>query len=144
MDDTAIKYFTSLTSTPPCPSCGSTHISKNGKLTLVNWAKRLLKKIFPTISNDTESVQRLICNTCGASILTDEHIALKNNRAFVKLFVNKFICLLRFKEGLSLRSISRIIGFAFGINASLGYLSKFTNTIGQKAANKLPKLSSCR
>ena len=140
----AIKYFTSLTSTPPCPSCGSTHISKNGKLTLVNWAKRLLKKIFPTISNDTESVQRLICNACGTSILTDEHIALKNNRAFVKLFVNKFICLLRFKEGLSLRSISRIIGFAFGINVSLGYLSKFTNTIGQKAANKLPKLSSCR
>jgi len=53
----------------------------------------------------------------------------------------KFICLLRFKEGLSLRSISRITGFAFGLNSSLGYLSRFTNTIGQKAQDKMKKLS---
>lgn len=140
----AIKFFSSITSSPPCPSCGSPSISKNGKLTLVNWAKRFLKRILPFLSNDTESVQRLICNDCGATILSDELIALKNIRAFVRLFVNKFICLLRFKEGLSLRSISRIVGFVFGINASLGYLSKFTKTIGQKAAQKLPKLSSCK
>jgi transposase-like protein len=140
----AIKFFSSLTSSSPCPSCGSTSISKNGKLTLVNWAKRFFKRIIPSFSNDTESVQRLICNDCGATILSDEHITLKNIRVLVKLFINKFICLLRFKEGLSLRSISRIVGFVFGINASLGYLSKFTNTIGQKAAQKLPKLSSCK
>ena len=53
----------------------------------------------------------------------------------------KFICLLRFKEGLSLRSISRITGFAFGLNSSLGYLSRFTNTIGQRAQDKMKKLS---
>ncbi|MDI6794907.1 MAG: hypothetical protein QME81_18910, partial [bacterium] len=40
-----------------------------------------------------------------------------------------------------MRSISRIVGFAFGINSSLGYLSKFTNTISQRAQNKMKKLS---
>jgi len=98
----------------------------------------------PSLSNDTESVQRLICQNCGASILSEEHIALKNIRASVKLFLNKFICLLRFKEGLSLRSISRIVGFAFGLNSSLGYLSKFTNTIGQRATDKMKELSRCK
>lgn len=139
-----IEFFRKLKSPSSCPSCGSTHISKNGKITIVNWAKRLLKKFIPTLSNDTESVQRFICPDCGASILSEEHIALKNIRASVKLFLNKFICLLRFKEGLSLRSISRIVGFAFGLNSSLGYLSKFTNTIGQKAADKMKELSRCK
>ena len=58
--------------------------------------------------------------------------------------LNKFICLLRFKEGLSLRSISRIAGFAFGLNSSLGYLSRFTSAIGQRAADKMKKLSRCK
>ena len=124
-----------------CPQCGSTKVSKNGKLTLINWAKRLFKKLIPSLSNDKKSIQRYICNNCGASIHSDEHNNLKHIRGSVKLFVNKFICLLRFKEGLSLRSISRIVGFAYGINASLGYLSKFTNTIGQKAKDKMEKLS---
>jgi transposase-like protein len=127
-----------------CPQCDSPNVSKNGKLRLVNWAKRLLKKIIPSLSNDKEDVQRFICNNCGCQIHSDEHNTLKQIRTSTRLFVDKFICLLRFKEGLSLRSISRIIGFAFGINASLGYLSKFTNIIGQKAQDKMEKLSLCK
>ncbi len=69
---------------------------------------------------------------------------MRNIKVSVKFFVNKFICLLRFKEGLSLRSISRIAGFAFGINVSLGYLSKFTHAIGQKAEQKIKMLSLCK
>jgi hypothetical protein len=91
-----------------------------------------------------ESVQRFVCNTCKKPILSPEHVALKNIKVSVKLFVNKFICLLRFKEGLSIRSISRIAGFAFGINASLGYISKFTNAIGRKAEQKIKTLSLCK
>ena len=127
-----------------CPQCSSTNVSKNGKLRLVNWAKRLLKKIIPSLCNDKEDVQRFICNNCGCQIHSDEHNTLKQIRTSTRLFVDKFICLLRFKESLSLRSISRIIGFAFGINASLGYLSKFTNIIGQKAQDKMEKLSLCK
>jgi transcription elongation factor Elf1 len=83
-----------LKSSGSCPQCGSTHLSKNGKLTLVNWAKRLFKKIIPSLANDKESVQRLICNDCGAAIKSEEHLVLKKIRDSVKLFVNQFICLL--------------------------------------------------
>ena len=127
-----------------CPQCSSPKVSKNGKLKLVNWAKRLLKKIIPSFSNDKEEVQRFICNNCGCRVHSVDHNTLKQIRTSTRLFVDKFICLLRFKEGLSLRSISRIIGFTFGINASLGYISKFTNNIGQKAQDKMKKLSLCK
>jgi hypothetical protein len=127
-----------------CPQCGSTHLLKNGKLTLVNWVKRLFKKIIPSLSNDKESVQRLICNDCGATIKSEEHLVLQRIRNSVRFFVNSLICLLRFKEGLSLRSISRILRFAFGMNTSLGYLSQFTQTVGQKAEEKMKQLSLCQ
>jgi transcription elongation factor Elf1 len=133
-----------LKSPGSCPQCGSTHLSKNGKLILVNWAKRLFKKIIPSLANDKESVQRLICKDCGATIKSEEHLILQKIKNSVKFFVNSFICLLRFKEGLSLRSISRILRFAFGVNASLGYLSQFTQTIGQKAEEKMKQLSRCQ
>ena len=68
-------------------------------------------------------------------------IPLNNYANLSNSLSKKFICLLRFKEGLSLRSISRITGFAFGLNSSLGYLSRFTNTIGQRAQDKMKKLS---
>ncbi len=139
-----IEFFRTFKSPCSCPCCGSTSVSKNGKITLVNWAKRFFKKIVPGLYDDKESIQRFICNDCKTPILSKEHIALKNIRISVKLFVNKFICLLRFKEGLSLRSVSRISCFAFDIHNSLGYLSKFTNVIGQKAEDKLKMLSLCR
>ena len=109
---------------------------------MINWAKRILSRIH--LIDDKEVVQQYICNDCHKTFPSENAYLLKQLRQSVKLFVCKFICLLRFKEGISLRSISRITGFAFGLNSSLGYLSKFTNTIGQKAQDKMKKLSLCR
>jgi len=106
---------------------------------VINWIKRIISRIYFT--QDKELVQQYICNDCRKTFPSENAYVLKQLRHSVKLFVAKFICLLRFKEGLSMRSISRIIGFAFGLNSSLGYLSKFTNTIGQKAQDKMKKLS---
>jgi len=117
---------------------------KTESLGLLTGQKDCSKKSFPPFCNDKEDVQRFICNNCGCQIHSDEHNTLKQIRTSTRLFIDKFICLLRFKEGLSLRSISRITSFAFGINASLGYLSQFTNIIGQKAHDKMEKLSLCK
>ncbi|MFH1860276.1 MAG: hypothetical protein ABH870_04600 [bacterium] len=109
---------------------------------MINWVKRMLSHIL--FIQDKDVVQQYICNDCHKTFPSENAHLLKQLRQSVKLFVCKFICLLRFKEGLSLRSISRIVDFAFGINSSLGYLSKFTNTIGQKAQDKIKKLSQCQ
>lgn len=108
---------------------------------VINWAKRIFSRIH--FIQDKEIIQQYICNDCHKTFPSENAYLLKILRQSVKLFVCKFICLLRFKEGLSIRSISRIVSFVFGINSSLGYLSKFTNTIGQKAQDKMKKLSQC-
>lgn len=109
---------------------------------MINWIKRIFSHFLSI--QDKELVQQYICNDCHKSFSSENVILIKRLRKSVELFVCKFICLLRFKEGLSLRSISRIVNFVYGTNASLGYLSKFTNTIGQKATDRMKKLSQCR
>ena len=117
-------------------------MSRNGHRWVINWVKRLLSGIHPL--NDKEWIQQYLCNNCGKTFPSQEAYTLKKLRKAVKLFVNKFICLLRFKEGLSLRSIRRIVRFVFGINSSIGYISQFTNRVGARAQEKLQNLSSCR
>ena len=58
-----------------------------------------------------------------------------------KMQIGKLTCILRFKEGMSIRSISHIIKQIYGFNYSTGYISQFCQQVGKKAKAKMETIN---
>jgi len=142
--DKKTKRFESLKEDLMCQECGSKNISRNGTYAVDNWLLKIIALLLPFLTINTKIVlQKYICNDCMASVAGKQRI--KNNylRQAIKLQIAKLICILRFKEGLSVRAISYIIKAIFGVNGSIGYVTELCNKVSKNGKEKLEEINKC-
>lgn len=127
-----------------CQKCGSTNISKNGTYIVVNWLIKMITLLLPFLNlNIYKVIQKYICNDCKAPVHGKDREENTYLRQAIKIQIAKLICILRFKEGLSLRGISYIVKTIFGMNGSIGYIAELCNKIGKQAKKKLDEINMC-
>lgn len=127
-----------------CQKCGRTNISKNGTYTVVNWLIRMITLILPFLNlNIYKVIQKHICNDCKASVHGKDWEESTYIRQTIKMQIARLICILRFKEGLSIRGISYIVKTIFGMNGSIGYITQLCKKVGKKAKEKLEEINKC-
>jgi len=135
--------FTNKKESLVCNICGSTNVVKNGTYTVINWVYRMISLLMPFLHLDeSKRIQKYICNNCKSSVAgIDKHKSTYLRNA-IKLQIGKLICILRFKHGLSIRSISAIIKSIYGVNGSVGYVTELSNKISSNAKTKLDTINS--
>ena len=127
-----------------CPECGSKNISKNGTYPVVNWLLRMIVLLLPFVKTNIERViQKYICADCMTSVAGKQRMENNYIKQAMKLQIAKLICILRFKEGLSVRAISYIIKTIFGANGSIGYIVDLCDKVAQKGKEKLVEINNC-
>jgi hypothetical protein len=127
-----------------CDKCGSTNTSKNGTYTVVNWLIKMITLILPFLNlNVYKVIQKYICNDCKASVQGKDRDENTYIRQTIKMQIARLICILRFKEGLSIRGISYIIKTIFGMNGSIGYITQLCGKVGEQAKKKLDEINKC-
>jgi len=97
-----------------CPKCGSKDISRN-----------------------------IYVNDCMASVAGKQRIENNYLRQAIKLQIAKLICILRFKEGLSVRPISYIVKMIYGVNGSIGHIVELCDKVSKNGKEKLVKINKC-
>jgi len=127
-----------------CQECGSKNISRNGTYPVDNWLLKIIALLLPFLTINTKKVvQKYICNDCMASVAGKQRIENNYLRQAIKLQIAKLICILRFKEGLSVRAISYIIKSIFGVNGSIGYITELSNKVSKNGKEKLEEINKC-
>lgn len=127
-----------------CQVCGSKNISKNGTYLVVNWLLKMIALLLPFLKINTKKViQKYICNDCMASVAGKQRIENNYLRQAIKLQIAKLICILRFKEGLSVRPISYIVKTIYGVNGSIGHITELCNEVSKNGKEKLVEINKC-
>jgi len=144
MPDKKPKKIKPLKEDLTCQECGSKHISKNGTCVVVDWLMRVVALLLPFVGINTEKViQKHICSDCLASVAGKQRIENNYLRRAIKLQIAKLVCILRFKEGLSVRCISYIIKAIFGANGSIGYITELCSKVVRNGKEKLMEINNC-
>lgn len=127
-----------------CQECGSKNISRNGTYSVVNWLLNMIALLLPFLTiNTKKTIQKYICNDCKASVAGKQRIENNYLRQAIKLQIAKLICVLRFKEGLSVRPISYIVKTIYGFNGSIGHITGLCNKVSKNGKEKLTEINKC-
>lgn len=138
------KRFEKVKEDLMCPKCGSKNISKNGTYFVDNWLLKITVMLLPFLRTNTKKViQKYICADCMTSVAGKQRMENNYVRQVIKLQIAKLVCILRFKEGLSVRGISYIIKSIFGVNGSIGYIIGLCDKVGKNGKEKLKEINKC-
>jgi transposase-like protein len=125
-----------------CPGCGRSHIWKNGTYAVINWV--WLLTVGWLVGLQQVIIQRWRCADCGCELISPERQQQAQARRAWGQQVRRLIGLSRFKLGLSVRKTQALIAFQYGRTASVGFIHRQTQVIGQRAQAVLERLSLCR
>jgi hypothetical protein len=127
-----------------CQECGSKNISRNGTYPVVNWLLKMIALLLPFLAINTKKmIQKYICNDCKVSVVGKDRIENNHLRQAIKLQIAKLICILRFKEGLSVRAISYVVKTIYGGNGSIGYIVELCKKVSKNGKEKLKEINKC-
>lgn len=142
--DNAKIEKTKQVSTLKCPNCGSRNIVKNGRDFAINWLLRIVALLLPFLQINTETtIQKYLCTDCNTPVDGKDREINRYIRQMIRVQIAKLICILRFKEGLSIRAISFIVKSIYGVGGSLGNIVALCKKVNRKAKDKLPQLNEC-
>ena len=142
-DNTKIEKAKQV-STLKCLNCGSRNIVKNGIDSGINWLLKIVALLLPFLQINTETaIQKYICTDCNTPVDGKDRQINRYIRQTIRLQIAKLICILRYKEGLSIRAISFIVKSIYGVGGSTGNIVALCKKVNIKAKDKLPQLNEC-